>query len=85
MWQKNVTKDNFWLGGAILKIRVPKQVPRKRKKILHFSQILIGPHFDLLSRAERSEARPHLCAELSVAKARLSVKFYLICADQKSK
>ena len=43
-----VTKCNFWLGGPILKIRVPKQVPRRRKNFLCFSQILIGRQLALV-------------------------------------
>ena len=38
-----VIQHNFWLGGPILKNWVSKQVPRKRKTLLHFSSIEIGP------------------------------------------
>ena len=41
-----VTKRNFWTGGPIFKIRVPKQVLRRRENVLYISQISIGPHFD---------------------------------------
>ena len=37
---------NFWLGGPILKIWVSKQVPRRRKTLLYFSQILFWPFFN---------------------------------------
>ena len=39
---------NFWLGGPILTIWDPKQVLRQQGAILHFSQMLIGLHFDLV-------------------------------------
>ena len=45
---KNVTKCNFWMGGPILKIRVPKQVPRRQEIFLYISHLLIGPQFDTL-------------------------------------
>ena len=35
-----------------------------------FCDVVQGYNLTLLSRAQRGEARPHLCAELSVAKAR---------------
>ena len=43
-WQKMVTKCNFWTGGSILKIWLPKRMPRRRKTFLYFNQISIRPH-----------------------------------------
>ena len=44
--KETVIHRNFWLRRPILKIRVPKQVPRRRETFLYFGQISIGPDLD---------------------------------------
>ena len=46
-FETNPQNYNFWLDGPILEKFGSKHKPKRQEKFLYFSQILIGPRFDL--------------------------------------